>query len=103
MLGKVIAARTIGPDKDHLQQVAAPHPMMGPGGWMRGRRMMMRPGEHGPMMGGPGTPPAPAPATPQAVNKACPRGSAPGPRWGRAPPDPPSYPPATPCVFTYSA
>ena len=56
-LGKIVAARTLGPDKDHTQAVASPH-MPGPGGHMWGHRPMM--GDHGPMMGGPGgAPPAP--------------------------------------------
>jgi len=63
-LGKIVAARTLGPDKDHTQPVASPH-MPGPGGHMWGHRPMMGDhgpmmGDHGPMMGGPGgAPPAP--------------------------------------------
>jgi hypothetical protein len=75
-LGKVVAARSLGADKDHLQPVAGPHPP-GPGGWMfghrdmgaRGREGMMRgreahPGPMGGPMGGAGAAPA-APAQQQ--------------------------------------
>jgi len=52
-LGKIIAARALGADKDHTQPVAGPR-MPGPGGHMWGHRPMM--GGHGPMMGGPAAP-----------------------------------------------
>jgi hypothetical protein len=58
VLGKIVEARTLGPDKDHTQPVAGPR-MPGPGGHMWGHRPMM--GGHGPMPGGPGG----APAAPQ--------------------------------------
>jgi hypothetical protein len=48
-LGKVILARQVGPDQEHLSDIAAPRMRGGP--WMRGRGM----GMHGP--GGDGAPP----------------------------------------------
>jgi hypothetical protein len=59
-LGRVVAARAIGADKDHTQPVAGPRPP-GPGGHFHGRGPWHGgpdgPGGHGP--GGPGEPPPP--------------------------------------------
>ena len=54
-LGKVILARQVGPDQEHLTDIAAPRMRGGP--WMHGRGMGMR----GPGDGGPPPPPKPAP------------------------------------------
>ncbi len=53
-LGKIIAARALGADKDHTQPVAGPR-MPGPGGHNWGHRPMIEgPGGTGPFRGGPG-------------------------------------------------
>lgn len=73
-LGKVLAAQTLGPDKEHAQTLAGPHP--GTAGWMREHHPMMGQEGHGmgpgmgphmggegmggPGMGGPGMMPPPA-------------------------------------------
>ena len=70
-IGRVVAAQSIGADKDHMQPVAGPRPP-GPGGhWFghgrgMGERGMGGRGPMGPGMGGPDEPPPPPPPAPPA-------------------------------------
>ena len=56
-LGRVVAARSLGADKEHVQEVSGPRPP-GPGGFWR-RHFGMGPGGHGPMADPDDRPPPP--------------------------------------------